>query len=284
MITIVSPTGRHPCETTVSIRSAPPIAIVGLSEAGAASSASTAGVISSPVTWLGRSATFGSSAFFGAAATFTGGATGLAGGATGFAGATTLAGAALLAAGATAGFTGALTGARANVFITPRKDGPTEVKMRFHELKEAPADQKFVLWAFVIGIGLGVAGAAGVMFAVEPELTITQCFEPKYSAKRFSYSAAFVTGGHSPDCEREISAILARGGLDAIRACRKQDDCRTETRLCGETHVDPRDDGRAPYQRTRPGTIIGWSRSRRRRSRATRISRTAASAHRLACS
>src|SRR5215208_7413578 len=44
-------------------------------------------------------------------------------------------------------FTGALTGARANVFITPRKDGPTEVKMRFHELKDAPAGQKFVVWA-----------------------------------------------------------------------------------------------------------------------------------------
>jgi hypothetical protein len=44
-------------------------------------------------------------------------------------------------------FTGALTGARANVFITPRKDGPTEVKMRFHELKEAPAGQNFILWA-----------------------------------------------------------------------------------------------------------------------------------------
>jgi hypothetical protein len=44
-------------------------------------------------------------------------------------------------------FTGALSGARANVFITPRKDGPTEVKVRFHELKEAPADQKFILWA-----------------------------------------------------------------------------------------------------------------------------------------
>src|SRR5215212_7153734 len=44
-------------------------------------------------------------------------------------------------------FTGALTGARANVFITPRKDGPTEVKMRFHELKEAPAGQKFIVWA-----------------------------------------------------------------------------------------------------------------------------------------
>ena len=44
-------------------------------------------------------------------------------------------------------FSGALSGARANVFITPRKDGPTEVKMRFHDLKEAPADQKFILWA-----------------------------------------------------------------------------------------------------------------------------------------
>jgi hypothetical protein len=44
-------------------------------------------------------------------------------------------------------FAGALTGSRANVFITPRKDGPTEVKMRFHELKDAPAGKRFVLWA-----------------------------------------------------------------------------------------------------------------------------------------
>ena len=44
-------------------------------------------------------------------------------------------------------FTGALTGSRANIFITPRKDGPIEVKMRFHELKDAPSGQKFVLWA-----------------------------------------------------------------------------------------------------------------------------------------
>jgi len=44
-------------------------------------------------------------------------------------------------------FTGAMTGARANVFITPRKDGPTEVNMRFHDLKEAPAGQKFIVWA-----------------------------------------------------------------------------------------------------------------------------------------
>jgi hypothetical protein len=44
-------------------------------------------------------------------------------------------------------FTGALTGARANVFITPRKDGPTEVKLRFHELKDAPAGHVFTVWA-----------------------------------------------------------------------------------------------------------------------------------------
>ena len=44
-------------------------------------------------------------------------------------------------------FTGALTGARANVFITPRKDGPTEVNLRFHDLKEAPAGQIFIVWA-----------------------------------------------------------------------------------------------------------------------------------------
>jgi len=44
-------------------------------------------------------------------------------------------------------FNGAMTGARANVFITPRKDGPTEVKLRFHELKEAPAGKVFTAWA-----------------------------------------------------------------------------------------------------------------------------------------
>lgn len=44
-------------------------------------------------------------------------------------------------------FSGALTGARANVFITPRKDGPTELKMRFHDLKEAPSGKVFTVWA-----------------------------------------------------------------------------------------------------------------------------------------
>lgn len=44
-------------------------------------------------------------------------------------------------------FAGALTGARANVELLPRQDGPTQVKMRFHELKEAPAGKVYVVWA-----------------------------------------------------------------------------------------------------------------------------------------
>jgi hypothetical protein len=44
-------------------------------------------------------------------------------------------------------FTGALTGSRANVYIEPRKDGPTTIKMRFHELKDAPAGKVYAVWA-----------------------------------------------------------------------------------------------------------------------------------------
>lgn len=44
-------------------------------------------------------------------------------------------------------FTGELTGSRANVYLEPRKDGPTTIKMRFHELKDAPAGKRYVLWA-----------------------------------------------------------------------------------------------------------------------------------------
>jgi hypothetical protein len=42
---------------------------------------------------------------------------------------------------------GALTGSRVNFQITPRRDGPTTIVARFHELKEAPAGQVYVLWA-----------------------------------------------------------------------------------------------------------------------------------------
>lgn len=42
---------------------------------------------------------------------------------------------------------GALTGARVNFMITPRKDGPTTIVARFHQLKNAPAGQEYVLWA-----------------------------------------------------------------------------------------------------------------------------------------
>jgi hypothetical protein len=44
-------------------------------------------------------------------------------------------------------FSGEMTGARANVYLEPRKDGPTTIKMRFHELKDAPAGRVYVLWA-----------------------------------------------------------------------------------------------------------------------------------------
>lgn len=44
-------------------------------------------------------------------------------------------------------FSGALAGARANVFITPRKDRATEVNVRFHDLKETPSGKKLILWA-----------------------------------------------------------------------------------------------------------------------------------------
>jgi hypothetical protein len=42
---------------------------------------------------------------------------------------------------------GAMTGSRVNFNIEPRKDGPTVVVARFHELKESPAGQVYVLWA-----------------------------------------------------------------------------------------------------------------------------------------
>ena len=44
-------------------------------------------------------------------------------------------------------FAGPLEGARANVFVTPHRGGATEVRMRFHDLKEAPSGQSFVVWA-----------------------------------------------------------------------------------------------------------------------------------------
>jgi len=45
-------------------------------------------------------------------------------------------------------FTGAMEGARANIFIEPRKNGKiTEVRMSFHDLKEAPKGTAYILWA-----------------------------------------------------------------------------------------------------------------------------------------
>jgi len=44
-------------------------------------------------------------------------------------------------------FTGSMDGTRANIFIQPEKNGVTKVKMRFHDLKEAPKGKAFILWA-----------------------------------------------------------------------------------------------------------------------------------------
>jgi hypothetical protein len=44
-------------------------------------------------------------------------------------------------------FSGDLQGVRANAFIKPRKDGATQITLRFHELKEAPPNTRLVLWA-----------------------------------------------------------------------------------------------------------------------------------------
>ena len=45
-------------------------------------------------------------------------------------------------------FSGPMEGARANIFIEPRKHGKTtEIQMHFHDLQEAPKGQAFVLWA-----------------------------------------------------------------------------------------------------------------------------------------
>jgi hypothetical protein len=44
-------------------------------------------------------------------------------------------------------FTGEMAGARANIFITPKTEGRTKVKVRFHELKDAASGNTYVLWA-----------------------------------------------------------------------------------------------------------------------------------------
>ena len=45
-------------------------------------------------------------------------------------------------------FSGAMEGARANIFIQPHKHGrATEVRMRFHDLKQAPKGTAYILWA-----------------------------------------------------------------------------------------------------------------------------------------
>jgi len=43
-------------------------------------------------------------------------------------------------------FSGELAGARANVFIEPHRNRTTDVRFRFHELKDAPAGKVYTVW------------------------------------------------------------------------------------------------------------------------------------------
>ncbi|HEY0426609.1 MAG TPA: hypothetical protein VGC76_02270 [Pyrinomonadaceae bacterium] len=44
-------------------------------------------------------------------------------------------------------FEGELQGLKGKAYIDPRKDGATQVKMRFDDMKMAPKDKRFILWA-----------------------------------------------------------------------------------------------------------------------------------------
>jgi hypothetical protein len=44
-------------------------------------------------------------------------------------------------------FTGNLSGLKGKAYLSPTKDGVTKVKMRFDEMKNAPANARFILWA-----------------------------------------------------------------------------------------------------------------------------------------
>ncbi|MDQ3906922.1 MAG: hypothetical protein M3268_01120 [Acidobacteriota bacterium] len=42
---------------------------------------------------------------------------------------------------------GAMTGSRVNFRVLPRKDGPTAITARFHQLKNSPGGERYILWA-----------------------------------------------------------------------------------------------------------------------------------------
>lgn len=44
-------------------------------------------------------------------------------------------------------FTGDLQGLKGKAYVNPRKDGATQIKMRFDDMKMVPKDKRFVLWA-----------------------------------------------------------------------------------------------------------------------------------------
>jgi len=44
-------------------------------------------------------------------------------------------------------FSGELSGLKGKAYVEPKKDGATQIKMRFDDMKMAPKDKRFVLWA-----------------------------------------------------------------------------------------------------------------------------------------
>jgi hypothetical protein len=44
-------------------------------------------------------------------------------------------------------FTGELSGVKGKAYIKPKKDGSTQIKMRFDDMKNAQSDTRFILWA-----------------------------------------------------------------------------------------------------------------------------------------
>lgn len=44
-------------------------------------------------------------------------------------------------------FSGELQGLKGKAYVNPRKDGATQIKMRFDDMKMAPKEKRFVLWA-----------------------------------------------------------------------------------------------------------------------------------------
>ena len=74
-------------------------------------------------------------------------------------------------------FSGALSGTRTSVLITPRKDGPTEVKIRFQYLEDAPPGKQYIVWAVspdsrFVNLGQIVSAGGGNEAEIRAETTL----------------------------------------------------------------------------------------------------------------